>query len=66
MLPVTPGHLTLAYVGPGLGAGTLIIVLLLVLSVLAALLVLVWYPLRRLLRRLRGQRDAPPEDERLE
>jgi hypothetical protein len=52
----------LAYVGPGLGIGTLVIIAGLSLSVLLALLVLVWYPVRRALRRLRGARTDPPQD----
>lgn len=42
----------LAYVGPGLGAGTIGVVIGLLVSVLLAIFALFWYPLKRLFRRL--------------
>lgn len=39
-----------AYVGPGLGVGTIAILLGIVLVVLLALFALVWYPIKRRLK----------------
>lgn len=36
-----------AYVGPGLGLGALAVIVGIVLSVLIALLAIVWYPIKR-------------------
>lgn len=41
----------LAYVGPGLGLGTLGVVLGVVGSVFVALFALLWYPLKRIFRK---------------
>jgi len=41
-------HQTLAYIGPGMGAGTLGVLLGLLGSVLLALFAFFWYPLKRL------------------
>jgi len=40
-----------AYVGPGLGAGTIGVVIGLIASVFVALFALLWYPLKRLLKK---------------
>lgn len=40
-----------AYVGPGLGAGTIGVVLGFLVSILLAIFALFWYPLKRLFRR---------------
>lgn len=48
-----------AYVGPGLGLGALGVVLGLVLSVLLAVVALVWYPVKRMIK----GRKAPAESE---
>lgn len=48
----------LAYVGPGLGAGALAVVIGLLGSVLLAVVAVVWYPLRRLLRKRRQRADT--------
>ncbi len=40
-----------AYVGPGLGAGTIALILGFILSVLLALFAVVWYPIKRLRKR---------------
>lgn len=51
-----------AYVGPGLGAGTLAVVLGLIGSVLVAVFAMLWYPIKRLLRkRKRPVDDADPQ-----
>lgn len=43
-----------AYVGPGLGAGTLAVVLGILGSALLALFAVIWYPLKRVMRRRRA------------
>lgn len=45
-----------AYVGPGLGAGAMAAVLGVLFGVLMLVVGVVWYPLKRLLRRLRAKR----------
>jgi hypothetical protein len=48
-----------AYVGPGLGLGTIGVVLGTVLSVFLALIAIIWYPFKRLLKKMRtGKPDA--------
>jgi hypothetical protein len=53
-----------AYVGPGLGAGVIGVLFGLLASVVLALLAIVWYPLKRLLRRFsrRSESAGLPED----
>lgn len=43
----------MAYIGPGIGGGALAVILGLLLSVFLALTAVVWYPLKRLVRKLR-------------
>ena len=40
-----------AYVGPGLGVGALAVVLGVIVSVLLAIFAIVWYPLKRMLKK---------------
>lgn len=47
-----------AYIGPGLGLGALGVVLGFLLSIVLAILALVWYPAKRLLRRLKPRASA--------
>jgi len=47
-----------AYVGPGLGVGTLALVLGVIGSVFLAIFALVWYPIKRLLKRMLKKRTA--------
>jgi len=42
-----------AYIGPGLGAGTLAVVLGVLGSILLAVFAVVWYPLKRMMKRRR-------------
>lgn len=44
----------LAYVGPGLGAGTLGVIAGFIGSIFLALFAIIWYPVKRLLKRIRG------------
>jgi hypothetical protein len=44
LLTLSPAH---AYVGPGLGAGSIAVVLGILASILLAIFAVVWYPLKR-------------------
>ena len=59
LLHVTTAH---AYIGPGVGAGTIAIVLGILSSIFLAFLGILWYPFKRLLKRLKGpvKATAPP------
>ena len=52
-----------AYIGPGLGAGTLGVILGLLGSVLIAIFAFFWYPIKRAFRRWRASDDELIEDE---
>ena len=43
-----------AYIGPGLGAGTIAVVLGVIGSIFLAFVAIVWYPAKRLFRRLKA------------
>lgn len=47
-----------AYIGPGAGAGTIAVVLGILASVFIAFFALLWYPLKRVVRKVRGARPA--------
>jgi hypothetical protein len=51
----TPAY---AYVGPGMGAGLIGVVVGLIGSIFLALFAVFWYPLKRFLARVRGTADA--------
>ncbi len=42
-----------AYIGPGLGAGTIGVILGIIGSVFIALFAIIWYPLKRLIKKRR-------------
>lgn len=46
-LSTTAAH---AYIGPGAGAGTIAVVLGVIASIFLALIAIVWYPLKRLIK----------------
>ena len=50
LLTVFPGVAN-AYVGPGLGAGTIGVILGIIGSIFIAIFAIVWYPLKRLLKK---------------
>jgi hypothetical protein len=50
-----------AYVGPGLGAGTVAVVLGLLGSVFLALLAFIWYPFKRLIQKIKSSRNPEKE-----
>ena len=47
-----PFH-ALAYVGPGLGAGTIGVILGIIGSIFVALFAVIWYPFKRLLKKIK-------------
>lgn len=47
MLFATTAH---AYIGPGAGAGTIAVVLGVIASIFLALVAILWYPLKRLIK----------------
>ncbi len=55
---------TLAYVGPGLGLGTVGIVLAFIFSILLAIISLFWYPLKRLLEIGRSRNKTQNNNEK--
>ncbi len=55
MVLATPAH---AYLGPGMGAGTLAVVFGIFASIFLGLFAVIWYPLKRRLRRGREARLA--------
>ena len=51
-----------AYIGPGLGAGVIGVILGLLASIGLALVALFWYPLKRLWKKLVDGRNQPGEE----
>lgn len=45
----------LLYLGPGLGAGTIFLVLIILLIVVVSLGMIIWTPIKNLIRRIRGR-----------
>ncbi|NHN89049.1 hypothetical protein [Acetobacter conturbans] len=54
----------LAYMGPGLGLGAIGSALGIVGAVLLAIVSVVWYPFKRMVRRMRGGAVAPANGQR--
>ena len=50
--------MTLAYLGPGLGAGVVLVVIGVFLLVAITLFTFLWFPIKRLLRKLFGTRTS--------
>ena len=50
-----------AYIGPGAGLGALAVTLALALGVLLLFVGLVWYPLKRMMKRSKTDKDAGTE-----
>lgn len=59
LLALTPGEAR-AYLGPGLGMGAIGVALGVVGSILLGIVSVIWYPVKRLLRRFRRRPPAPP------
>ena len=54
----SPAH---AYLGPGMGAGAVAVILGIVASVFLALFAVLWYPLKRMFKRRKGPKaDTDP------
>jgi hypothetical protein len=47
LLPVMPAH---AYIGPGVGTGTVAVVLGILSSIFFAFVGIIWYPIKRLIK----------------
>ena len=47
---------THAYIGPGLGAGTLAVIAGFIISIFLAVFGMLWYPLKRFMNRLKSKR----------
>ena len=58
LLPVAPAQ---AYVGPGVGAGTIAIVLGILSSIFLAFVGIIWYPIKRLIKGRKASKAAPVE-----
>ena len=56
LLPLSAAQ---AYVGPGLSAGAIAVVLGVIGSVFLALFALVWYPLKRLMKKGKPEPESP-------
>lgn len=48
-----------AYIGPGLGAGTIGVIIGIIVSVFLAIVGIVWYPFKRLIRKFK-KKSPPP------
>ena len=53
-----------AYVGPGLGAGTIGVILGIIGSIFIAIFAIVWYPLKRLLKKNKQKKPEGQEAEK--
>ena len=53
-----------AYIGPGLGAGTVGVILGVLGSILIAIFAIFWYPIKRMLKKRKGSGDEAPEDQK--
>ena len=56
----------LAYIGPGAGAGTIAVVFGVIISIILALISIIWYPIKRLIKgkKTSNQQDKNVESER--
>jgi len=50
-------HAAHAYIGPGLGAGAVAVVVGVLASIGLALIAILWYPLKRLFKKIRGSNN---------
>jgi hypothetical protein len=50
-----------AYIGPGLGLGTIGVVLGTLGAIILAIFAILWYPLKRLIRRKRSNKESKKE-----
>jgi hypothetical protein len=54
LLPVAPAY---AYVGPGVGAGTIAVVFGILSSIFLAFVGIIWYPIKRLIKGRKASRE---------
>ena len=54
-----PAH---AYIGPGLGLGSIAVIFGILGSILLAIFASVWYPIKRMLKKRRAKNEAPVEE----
>ena len=52
-----------AYIGPGAGAGTIAVVLGILGSIVMAFVAILWYPVKRLIRKIKAARNSVHEQE---
>lgn len=50
-----------AYIGPGMGAGTIGVVLGILASILLGLIAILWYPLKRFFRKMKKNDESTKE-----
>ncbi len=55
-----------AYIGPGVGIGTLGIIIGIIGSLLLAIFAVVFFPIRRLIRKIKSQKDIPAKKDNQE
>jgi hypothetical protein len=53
----TPAH---AYLGPGMGVGAIVVMFSIVGAIFLALFAVIWYPIKRLLRRVKPGGNTEP------
>jgi hypothetical protein len=58
--PFSSAH---AYVGPGLGIGTLVVILGVIGSVFLALFGLIWYPIKRMFKKRRRSSESGKQED---
>lgn len=58
LLAAVPAH---AYIGPGVGAGTIAVVLGVLASILMAFFAVLWYPIKRVVKKRRSSRRRTEE-----
>jgi hypothetical protein len=58
LLIALPAH---AYIGPGAGAGTIAVVLGILASIVMAFFAILWYPIKRLLKRHKAAKPVSTE-----
>ena len=62
LLALTPSAAQ-AYLGPGLGMGAIGVALGVIGSIFLAIVSVIWYPFKRLIRRFRRRPPRPPADD---
>ena len=47
-----------AYIGPGVGAGTIAVILGIIAAIVMAFLAILWYPMKRFYKRLKPKKQS--------